>query len=659
MEILISASMSPALLKEFKKYPRRIAHQLDDNTLTKEIKLAIDAYHNEGKSHYTDDEYDILKDELEARYPNHPLLRRIGAEVPKARTKVVLPYSLFSLDKVKPDEPSFDRWVKTHPGPYIVSDKEDGLSLEIIYDKGKPSKIYTRGDGKRGQDVTHLTEDLGIPLRIPEKSLFVVRAEVAMEEQHFERYYSKETQGDKAYENSRNLVAGVVNTLKKKHPALAHIQHIAYEVIEPRDKPSNSLLKLKQYGFNVVPYKRVQTLDKEELIKYLEKRKKLNPFGMDGLVIEQDKKTTRPTNGNPDYAVAFKVTSEDDAAVTEVTDVVWEESKHRVLNPVILIKPVRLSGVTVKRITGNNAHYILTGRPKKDKTVSPDKPIGKGALVRVIRSGDVIPKIIAILKPASKPQLPNVPYEWDATKTKILLAEESNLVTDKRIEHFFKTIGVEGLKLATITKLADNGLTDEFSIIRARSKDFLDIEGFQKTSAEKLWNNIHKVVDKGIDLATLMDASSMFGQGFGTRRADLVLQHIPNLLEDYENKGSKYLLNKVLAIPGFQDKTAQRFVKRLPDFIEWLEDSDLKVNKPKTTKIASNKLQGKTIVFTGFRNKDLETWIESNGGKVGSGVSRNTNILLTKNIDNSTKLQKAKELGIEILTEEDFVKKYK
>lgn len=347
MKITIAIAATPFLLDKadlrwVKRDPKGFADSLHDKDLVALLTTCKNEYHNNGTSQLTDDQYEIVKDELESRKPNHPLLKKVGATpaATSGRKKVRLPYPMFSLDKAQPENDNLERWLATHPGPYVVSDKEDGLSDETIYDDGIPTAAYTRGDGIVGQDITHLIPYTGVPLSIPYRKRFVVRKEIAMTEADFNKHFSKEksTTNGKKYENARNLVAGVVNTLNKRHEAIDHLKHYAYEIIEPRMKPSDALATLKQYGFNTVPYVKRKTLTAEWLTAYLLKRKAASPIEIDGLVIEQDRKTKRPTSGNPDYMIAWKVQEESATAIAEVVKVIWQTSKYGKLKPVLLLK---------------------------------------------------------------------------------------------------------------------------------------------------------------------------------------------------------------------------------------------------------------------------------------------------------------------------------
>ncbi len=666
MKIRISLSARELILDRkdlnwAKRDPHAFAESFTLADLVALVRTTQDAYHNKGKSQLTDAQYEVVKDELAKRRPNHTLLKKVGATPSTGRKKVRLPYSLFSLDKIKPGEDSFSKWVSGHKGPYVVSDKEDGLSIEVIYEDGIPKRAYTRGNGLIGQDVSHLIPDLEIPLSIPYRKLFVVRMEAAMKDADFSKHYAKDKEG-KGYENARNLVAGVINTLNKRHAALAHIHTICYEIIEPRMKPSLALDKLKEYHFNVVPYKLMASLDEQVLTKLLISRKKSSPVSLDGLVIEQDKKTERPKLGNPDYQVAFKIEVEGDVVEAVVTGVLWQESQFGTLKPVIQIKPVRLAGVTVKQATGFNAKFIETGsRQKEKKTNLKVTPIGVGAVVKIKRSGDVIPHVISVIKGARKPSMPTVPYEYTDTGVNIKLVENNDLVRAKRITTFFTTLGIDFIKLGTVEKMADIGLTSIVKILRASKEDFLEMENTKALMAGKIYKAIHDKTSQPIPLATLMKASGQFGEGMGERRINEILKAYPDILDRY-NEGPAKVLALIKGIPGFQDKTAQVFVKGIPGFAKWLKLSKLKPMSvtESIVKPTGSALKGQFVGFTGFRSKELEAKIVQQGGTITQGVTKQTTILLVANTSTtSSKAEKARAKGVKILSADEFTKKYK
>ena len=655
-------------LKDLRKDPYEFAETLYLPDLVAIIKTAKDEYTNYGTSQLTDKQYDILEDELRKRKPGHPLLKQVGAAVPKGRTKVQLPYPLFSLSKIKPNTPEFAKWIATHKGPYVISDKEDGVSIELLYEHGIPQAAYTRGKGTTGQNVSHLIPHFGVPLTIPYRKVFAVRFELAMTEATFNSKFSKElsTESGKKYENARNLVAGVVNKLHVQHAAAAHVNHYAYEIIEPRIQPSASLELLKKYGFNIVAYKVVPTLDQAFLEKYLMLRKKKSEIAMDGLVIEQDKKTTRPSAGTavPEYAISFKMEMEGDVVDAEVLSVTWTPSKYNVGKPVVNIKPVRLAGVTVKQASGFNAKFIETGYRQKDNKTSANRkvmPIGPGAIIRIKRSGDVIPHVIEVVKAAKKPDMPDIPYTYDATGVNIVFDTHSDVATDKRITDFFTILGIDFIKLGTVSKFADAGLDSVLKIIKAKPDDFMQIPGVQTRNANKYYNAIQDKINKPIPVAALMKASGHFGAGMSSKRLSYVFKKYPDILEIYVTKGEEVTRSLVLTVPGFNTITTNLFITGVPLYLKWYKKSGLTASLDVgKTLVTGVKLKGQFIGFTGIRSKELEAKIEGNSGTVTDGVTKDTTILIVPNkAYTSLKVTKAEEKGVAIMSVEEFSTKYK
>ncbi len=633
----------------------RIAY-LEDILTRAKAKYEIGEYLKVGKLVITDPVYDKLEAELKQLKPTSKVLHTAGANV-VGREKVPLPFPMYSLDKGKPEDGTADKWLKTHKGPYHISDKEDGNSLELVWEN-KKWEAYTRGkNGTVGSKVSRIVPHLRIP-QSPKVKFLVVRGEAVMPVSKFSQF-SKETRGEKdGYDNPRNLVAGAINKFKEKHEALEHIDFIAYEIIEPRTyKPSEAFAKLKELGFKVAPNKTFATLTVEQLQKILVARKEKSVYEIDGLVIEQDKINKRPPPGthHPDYAIAFKMDDEDQIKVVPVTSVTWEETKYGLLIPVINIAPLRLSGVTVKNFNGRNAFFIEHGYNSKLKgTGLPERPINKGALIKVKRSGEVIPHIMEVMKGAKTPSVPDVPYERKGIQ--YVATEQTSLVLNKQIESFFKILGIENIGVGVAAKLSDAGFDTVMKIINAQPKDFVRAEGIQVKLAQRIWDSIHSKLDS-IPLDKLMAASAVFGTNWGVRRFTAILKAYPTIL-DLSTEPAPKMIARIQGISGFKE-LAKDFAAGLPKFVMWLKKSGLKPVMPKTIKVKGSNLKGQVVVFTGFRNKVLEEDIQALGGTVGSSVSGKTTILLVSSMaDDSTKVQKARALGVDIMTEVPFKKKY-
>lgn len=612
--------------------PQKYAEKLGLRDLVALIKHARDLYYNSGLGAGMPDKvYDALEDELRKRRPQHKLLKQVGAPVKKAKVK--LPYNLPSLDKLK-DQRQIDKWSARFKDGFVVSDKIDGVSLLVISVKGK-YQLFTRGNGTVGQDISYLVNSIKLPKTT---KTFAVRGELVMAEATFKSKYRK------AAENPRNLMSGLVNR-KGTSKELKDADFIAYEIIKPgKLSPEAQFKKLKAYGFKVAPSKKTKHLSEGTLFDYFQKRRKASKYELDGLVITSNHAYQRVSSGNPDYMVAFKSLAANEAKTATVVQVEWNLSKNGYLKPRVQIKPTRLSGTTVKWATGFNFKFI-----KENK-------VGKGAQIEIIRSGDVIPRIMKVVKPARKPDLPSVKYKLTPSGVDAIAVDKkagSKAIKIKQAVFFLRTMGIEGWKVGVVSKLFDNGYDDILDIIHLEVEDLVEIPGFQQRGATKLVNNLDGVLwtREGVDLAQLMTATGHFGVGVGSTRLEQLVAAFPNILTMKPAQLEKQMTD----LSGFSNTTIKKVVEGLEPFKQWLKASKLKIKKAtRTKKPKSSTLAGQVIVFTGFRSAELEQTIKANGGTVGSGVSGKTTIVVYRGAKISGKLAKAQERGIKTMTEDQF-----
>jgi len=627
--------------KKITKDPK-IIKRMAVNQIVTTMSEASDSYYNTDKPILTDKIYDLLEARLKTLNPEHPLLKSIGAPVQNNMEKVKLPFFMPSLDKLKGEDDSVKKWIKSYKGPYVVLDKMDGVSLLIVGTK-KGWRLFTRGNGFEGQDISHLTRLLKLPTL---KDRIAIRAELLMDTKIFESKYKNFA------ENPRNFVSGLIRRKNPNVEPTKDISIIAYELISNNSsKPSVQLLKLKKLGFQVAPYKKFEDITSESLTKYLEKRKKETTFEIDGLVISQNKKYNRVIKGNPSYSKAFKTFSKQQTAVSTVLKVVWNASRWGLLKPIIKIKPVKLGGVTISNLTGFNAYFIKHGHGLTEN--KPTKPVGKGAQLLIVRSGDVIPFVHDVIK-GTKAEFPDTEYVWNKTKIDIALTKANSTVAIKQITYFFRAIGVEYFSIGLVTRFYKAGLNNIIKIIRAPVIKLITIDGIQKTMARKIKTGIKEAL-KGVDLHILMYASSKFNRNLGSERLKLVVDRYPDVMSmEYAN-----LPEKIEDIHGFSKILAVQFVKGLPRFKLFMERIDQYVTVNKQQSPISNLLENEVIVFTGFRNDKLKKYIRDNGGKVTNTVSFKTTKLVVKDdTTNSTKVDKAKFIGVKILTVSEFLQQY-
>ena len=608
---------------------------MNENQLTKMLNYANVHYRNL-QPIMTDNQYDILEDYISDKYPKNEIIHKIGA--PVERNKVTLPYQMGSMDKIKPDTGALANWMAKYRGPYVLSCKLDGVS-GLYTTEGSAPKLYTRGDGKVGQDVSHL-----IPhLRLPKTKGIVIRGEFIIPKAVFDSKYKTK------FANPRNMVAGIINH-KSINEAIKDLQFVAYEVIVPVKKPSEQMEFLTTLEVEVVLWKTESAITNELLSETLVDWRKNYIYEIDGVIVTNDAKYARK-DGNPDHAFAFKMVLSDQVAEAKVVDVIWSPSKDGYLKPRVQIEPINLGGVRIEFATGFNGSFIN------------DNKVGVGAVIELIRSGDVIPHIRKVTVPAEEAKMPSVPFKWNDTHVDVMLEDlDSNeTVKEKNITGFFRGIGVEGLSSGNVARIIQAGYDTVPEIIKMDVNDLLQVEGFKDKTANKLYNGIKEKIDAA-SLITLMSASNVFGRGFSGKKTELIIEAYPDVLTSKESNAQK--VAKISAIKGMAEKTSESFVERIPDFINFIKEAGLskKLAQEVTEKKQvdeSHPLFGKTIVMTGFRDTQIQEDIKNVGAKLGSSVSKNTFIVLVKDKDEDTgKAGDARKLGVTLMTPEEFVKKY-
>lgn len=618
---------------------------LDEKTITNLIKYISEQYYNTGISVVNDQIYDMLVDRLKELNPNNKILQSIGSNPEHKRTTVTLPYHMGSMDKIKPDKGEVDKWIKKYNGPYVISDKLDGLSGMFMILKNGTVNLYNRGDGDIGTDLNHIINHIDSLKKISNKDLpyqeLTVRGEFIISIDNFKKY-------EKTKKNARNMVSGIINSKRINKSIMKDLEFVAYEIIKPKLKPSEQYSLLKHLGFDVVFNTMKTSISEKELESILDNRRKNSSYEIDGIIVIDDNIHNYPSSGNPKYAFAFKTIRDEGIKTVKVIDVQWNISKDGYLKPIIDIEPVDVNGVTIKHATGFNAKYII------------DNNIGVGSIIKIIRSGDVIPYVLEVVK-GTVPKLPNVKYKWTTSGVDILIDEhtddtkKSQLV--KELAYFFKKLEIDGASEKTIEKMVDVGLSSIKKILNAPLTKFLTVENFGSKMANKIYDNIHNAI-QNVNIVTLMTASNKLGHGIGEKKIKLILDEYPDLLTMKTTK--KELIDKITDIEGFDTKTATQFVSNLPKFITFYNKIKDVITISKQGKKQSNGMfNDMVIVFTGFRNKEWEKFINSEGGKITSNVSSNTSLVVTKDInDDSSKLKTAKEKNIQIMSMENFKKKH-
>lgn len=629
-------------LDQLLRSPIKYANSLSIKDLEELILVLKDYYYNTDAPLVPDSIFDQVEDVLRERKPNSFALMRIGA--PSRGADVPLPYPMASQNKAKAGAGTTEKWMRNYPGPYVVSHKIDGISALLNQDK--KLQMFTRGDGIKGQDISVAIRylDMGSKsIDLPDKKV-AIRGELIMTKKIWKEYYEDD------YPNVRNFVSGAINKAKKdpQPEDLKRIRFVAYQVIYPEMKPSEQFEYLKKAGFHVAPHSYEEKLTEKELMLKLDFARKSGSYQIDGLIITQDK-INQVSDKNPKYSIAFKSQSEE-IAQTTVKKVIWKASKRYLLKPTVLIEPVFLSGGNLSKATGHYAKYIV------------DNLIGPGAVVTIVRSGEVIPYIVKVNIPAQYADLPEIEYEWDDDGLNIRVTEETEEVSHSIVSHMAKTLEIENLGPGTLKKLVEMGYTSPADILNITLEELREVPGLGK-NADKIWTSLEKLQTEGVWLSQLMDASSIFEHGIGTRMMQLVIDHHPDIL-DMANDPK--LVSKLVKIKGIERKTAEKIANGLPQFNEFLDEvPHIKIkdedDESENSEETNPDLEGLRVIFTGVRDKELEKLINASGGTVANTVSKtSTNqVVVAKDPKaNSNKLNSARSQGVEILSLAEFKEKY-
>lgn len=604
------------------------------------------AYYNDpnGRTLLSDDDFDRLEESIKSDDPKWSELKNTGVSVGKKK-KVPLEFKMPSLDKVKPD--TVQKFLAKNSRETInVSLKLDGTSVQVQYLNGVPFAAYTRGNGSVGGDISFLLPHLKIPKRISYKKKLVLRCEGIFTSTVFKRY-------EKEFDAARNAASGLLNRMGDNvHPAIRNLDLVVVRVLDPRVGHSKGLALAKKWGFTVVPNtnKSASSLNANNLSKLLDTKKVASKWQLDGLVLTVDRINPRDTADKPDYAVAFKTNLEDDEAPeATVEDVVWQISSFGLLIPKVILSPTQFEGAVVTKATVNNAKWMI------------DRKIGPGAVVRLIRSGEIIPKIVKVIKPGKikMPAKSVGAYAWDKNGTHLVLtdAKTNDSARIRGLTRFFKGVGIDFIGPGVAAKLYQNGYDTVMSIIKAKESDFLSLPGVQERGAKKLYESVQTLYTKGVTLPDLMEASGLFPRGMGSKRIAQIEKRHPDLI-GLASLSQEDLLDTILQIPMFSDTMASAFVEGIYKFAKWFKRTGIKVAQVERVRVTKNKLNGLKVSWTGYRSDEQEKAVQAAGGEVISFSSKTQVLLYSPTGKASTKVTKAQDKGIQTFTWDKFSSKY-
>ena len=592
--------------------------------------IKYDYHYTLGNPLISDKEYDNLRDKLYELDPKNKYLKRIGCEDTSNCQK--LKYWLGSQTKIK-DEKNLNNWIKKYnSNNYIISEKLDGISALYL---NKEKKLFTRGNGSKGNDISHILKYINMPT-FNNNKIIAVRGELIIKKTNWKNEYGS---------NARNVVAGLVNNKIINKKLLNLVDFVIYQIMEIENNENIKIEEqLDMINHNKIKFIKSNNIQFNNLKNILIDFKEKSLYEIDGIVITDNSKSyNKNIEGNPEYSFAFKLNELDKSKITIVKDVEYNLSKDNRYKPIVLFETINLDQVNISKASGYNLKFII------------DNGIGIGSKIEVIRSGQVIPKIINVIE-KTEPKLPSLNWIWDDTKTDGIFVkdEDQESPEEQRIKistHFFKTLDIKNISEKTIKKLYENGFTSLNSILEINSKTKLsNIEGFGDKKIEIIINAI-ETSKKHDKLEEIMAASNIFQRSLGIKKLKLILDNYPNIInENIKNE-------ELIKINGIGDINAKHFNDNIDNFKNFYFKYFKIIEKKEKVKVLSidERLLKKIVVFSGIRDKNMEELIIENGGKINGSVSKKTEILIVKDLEsNSSSIKKAKELDIIIIKYDDI-----
>ena len=654
--------------------------------LTKKLNAASEAYYKNDIEIMSNFEYDRLYDELvELENETGITLNdsptvKVGYETVQQLPKEAHEKRMLSLDKTK-SIAELKVWLGNQKG--LLSWKIDGLTVVLTYEGGELVKAVTRGNGEIGEVITNNAKTFkNLPKRIPFKGELVIRGEAFIKYSDFDKINQKIPEFDAKYKNPRNLCSGSVRQLNSEITAHRNVNFDCFSLEKAeykkildeefvnldeiwKNSKKNQLSWLEKMGFQVVEYKEVTTDNIENTVKDFSERIAEYDVPSDGLVLIYDDIAYGDSLGStakfPRNSIAFKW--KDDMMETVLEEIIWSPSRTGLINPIARFNPVELEGTVVSRASVHNVSILK------------ELNLKVGDRIKVYKANMIIPQIEENLsKTDEEVVLPETCPACDyGVELKSDLGVETlfcsnRLCPAKRIKSFSlfvsrDAMNIENLSEATLEKFIGMGLIktlpDIFYLKNYRA-EITSMEGFGEKSFDNLVNAVEK--SKKVTVAKFIYALGISGIGVANGR--LIARHFDNDWEKIQNASTEELMQ----IDGIGEVVANAFV-------DFLHDDENKKSVEKLLDIVEfdvepqgltdGDLRGKTFVITGnvhiYKNRnELKSAIEANGGKVTGSVSSNTDFLINNDIDSaSSKNKKAKELGIPIISEDEFARMIK
>ena len=636
--------------------------------LVEKLDQAAKTYYQEDREIMSNQEYDSLYDQLEQLeketgtvLTNSPTVR-VGYEAVNELPKEEHPSPMLSLDKTK-DREVLRGFIGNHK--CLLSWKLDGLTIVLTYENGELVKAVTRGNGIVGEVITNNARVFkNIPLRIPYKGQLVLRGEAIITYSEFERINETIGDADAKYKNPRNLCSGSVRQLNNEITAKRNVRFYAFALVSARDVDfSNSreqqFIWLKKQGFEVVEYKLVTSESLDEAMDYFSKTIVNNDFPSDGLVVTYDDIAYGESLGStakfPRNSFAFKWA--DEMRETKLVDMEWSPSRTGLINPVAIFEPVELEGTTVSRASVHNISIVK------------ELQLGIGDTIKVYKANMIIPQIAENLTRSGNLVIPD---KCPVCGREARIRKENDVETlycmnpdcvAKRIKSFSlftsrDAMNIDGLSEATLEKFIAMGFIHNFGDIFEIGKykdQIVEMEGFGQKSFDNLMVSLEKA--KETTLAKVIYSLGI--TGIGLANAKVICKYFDDDIEKIRYAEEE----EISSIEGIGPVIAGS----LADYFKSAENnqkldhllSHLHLVHEETS--AEQVFAGKTFVITGsvehFSNRsEAKEFIEARGGKVTGSVTKKTDYLINNDKTSaSSKNKKAQELGIPILSEEDFL----
>ena len=646
---------------------------------TARIRELVDILNKASKAYYAEDaeimsnyEYDKLYDELcalEAEtgtvLPDSPT-QSVGYEAVQELPKERHAFPMLSLDKTKDREELRD-WMEGHEA--LLSWKLDGLTIVLTYENTRLSKAVTRGNGEIGEVITaNARTFVNLPSEIPYKGTLILRGEAVIGYKEFEMINASLPPSDSRYKNPRNLCSGSVRQLNSRITAQRHVRFYAFSLVSAEgvdfhNERSAQLEFLKDQGFDIVEYHLVTPDTLFEMIDRFSDSIRDNDIPSDGLVLTLNDLEYAASLGStskfPRDSIAFKWA--DEVMETTLTDVEWSPSRTGLINPVAIFSPVELEGTTVSRASVHNVSMIES------------LELGIGDKITVYKANMIIPQIADNLTrsgnlpiPEKCPACGGVTSISNENGTKTLICTNSGC-SAKKIKSFSLFVSrdamqIDGLSEATLEKFIGHGMINEYADIyklEAFRDEICAMDGF----GEKSFENLMASIEKSRDTESARVIYSLGIPGIGLSNARMLCRYFDHDIDRIRNAD----IDTLSSIEGIGDVMAGNIVS----FFESDENNRIlddliacvHIKVPERSE-DENKLSGMTFVITGslshYSNRnDLKEIIERMGGKVAGSVSGNTTCLINNDVtSNSSKNKKARQLGIDVISEDDFINTY-